>query len=87
MRIAYLIGHYPAVTHTFIQREIQQLRRQGFEIETYSIWRAREDQLLTRVDRAEHENTYRTAATATRRSTSAPTSVRHYDRRADTYER
>ena len=57
MRIAYLIGHYPAVTHTFIQREIQQLRRQGFEIETYSIWRAREDQLLTRVDRAEHENT------------------------------
>ena len=58
MRIAYLIGHYPAVTHTFIQREILQLRRQGFEIETYSIWRAREDQLLTRVDRAEHENTY-----------------------------
>jgi colanic acid/amylovoran biosynthesis glycosyltransferase len=58
MRIAYLIGHYPAVTHTFIQREIEELRRQGFEIETFSIWRAREDQLLTQVDRAEHENTY-----------------------------
>ena len=45
MRIAYLIGHYPAVTHTFIQREIEQIRRQGFEIETFSVWRATEDQL------------------------------------------
>jgi colanic acid/amylovoran biosynthesis glycosyltransferase len=58
MRIAYLIGHYPAVTHTFIQREIQQLRRQGFEIETFSVWRAGEDQRLTELDRAEHERTY-----------------------------
>jgi colanic acid/amylovoran biosynthesis glycosyltransferase len=58
MRIAYLIGHYPAVTHTFIQREIEQIRRQGFEIETYSVWRATEDQLLTGVDRDEHGRTY-----------------------------
>ena len=58
MRIAYLIGHYPAVTHTFIQREIEQIRRQGFEIETFSVWRATEDQLLTRVDRDEHARTY-----------------------------
>jgi colanic acid/amylovoran biosynthesis glycosyltransferase len=57
-RIAYLIGHYPAVTHTFIQREIHELRRQGFEIDTFSIWRARQDQLLARVDRAEHARTY-----------------------------
>src|SRR3954469_23999920 len=58
MRIAYLIGHYPAVTHTFIQREIHELRRQGFEIDTFSIWRTRQDQLLARVDRAEHARTY-----------------------------
>ena len=45
MRIAYLIGHYPAVTHTFILREIQQLRRQGFEIETFSVRRADEQDL------------------------------------------
>lgn len=58
MRIAYLIGHYPAVTHTFILREIQQLRRQGFEIETFSVWRANEQDLLTPVDRAEDARTY-----------------------------
>ena len=58
MRIAYLIGHYPAVTHTFILREIQQLRRQGFEIETFSVWRADEQDLLTPLDRAEDARTY-----------------------------
>ena len=58
MRIAYLVGHYPAVTHTFILREIQQLRREGFELETFSVWRAGEQDLLTPVDRAEDARTY-----------------------------
>jgi glycosyltransferase involved in cell wall biosynthesis len=58
MRIAYLIGHYPAITHTFILREIEQLRRLGFEIETFSVWRANEQDLLTPVDRAEDDRTY-----------------------------
>jgi colanic acid/amylovoran biosynthesis glycosyltransferase len=58
MRIAFLIGHYPAVTHTFIQREILELRRQGFEIETFSVWRADDDQVLTAVDREEQARTY-----------------------------
>jgi glycosyltransferase involved in cell wall biosynthesis len=58
IRLAYLIGHYPAVTHTFIQREIRQLRRQGIEIETFSIWRAGERDLLTPEDHAEHARTY-----------------------------
>ena len=58
MRIAYLIGHYPAITHTFIHREIQQLRRQGFEIDTFSVWRAGEADLLTPADRAEDARTY-----------------------------
>jgi colanic acid/amylovoran biosynthesis glycosyltransferase len=58
MRIAYLIGHYPAVTHTFIQREIEQIRRHGFEIRTFSVWRATDDQLLSGVDREEHARTY-----------------------------
>jgi colanic acid/amylovoran biosynthesis glycosyltransferase len=35
--LAYIIGHYPAVTHTFILREILQLRELGFEIQTASI--------------------------------------------------
>ena len=32
MRVAYLVNYYPAVTHTFIRREIHALERQGFEV-------------------------------------------------------
>ena len=32
MRVAYLINQYPAVSHTFIRREIQALERQGIEV-------------------------------------------------------
>ncbi len=37
MRIAYLINQYPAVSHTFIRREILALERQGFEVTRISI--------------------------------------------------
>jgi len=36
-RMGYLVSRYPAVSHTFILREVEQLRRQGFVIETASI--------------------------------------------------
>jgi hypothetical protein len=35
--MGYLISRYPAVSHTFILREVEALRRQGFVIETASI--------------------------------------------------
>jgi glycosyltransferase involved in cell wall biosynthesis len=35
--IGYLASQYPAVSHTFILREIEQLRRLGFEIRTASV--------------------------------------------------
>lgn len=35
--IAYLISRYPAFSHTFIEREIEELRSQGFSIEIASI--------------------------------------------------
>lgn len=35
--MAYLISRYPAVSHTFILREVQQLRAQGFRIVTASV--------------------------------------------------
>jgi len=35
--IAYLTGEYPKVSHTFIQREVAALRRQGLEIMTCAI--------------------------------------------------
>ncbi len=36
-RMAYLVSRYPTVTHTFILREIQQLRALGFDIDVISI--------------------------------------------------
>jgi colanic acid/amylovoran biosynthesis glycosyltransferase len=36
-RIAYLVSQYPAVNHTFILREILELRRLGFDIQVASI--------------------------------------------------
>ena len=36
-RLAYLVSQYPAITHTFILREIRALRALGFQIEAISI--------------------------------------------------
>jgi len=36
-RLAYLVSRYPAVSHTFILREVRQLRALGFDIEVASI--------------------------------------------------
>lgn len=38
-RIAYLTGEYPAVSHTFILREVEALRARGLEVLTCSIRR------------------------------------------------
>jgi glycosyltransferase involved in cell wall biosynthesis len=38
-KIAYLTGEYPAVSHTFILREVEALRRLGFDILTCSVRR------------------------------------------------
>jgi colanic acid/amylovoran biosynthesis glycosyltransferase len=35
--IAYLISRYPALSHTFILREVRELRNLGWEIETISV--------------------------------------------------
>ena len=37
MRIAYLVNQYPAVSHTFIRREILALEKQGHEVLRISI--------------------------------------------------
>lgn len=58
MRIAYLTGRYPAISHTFVLREVRALRELGVEIDTFSIWRSGADQLLSPTDVAENERTY-----------------------------
>ena len=37
LRLGYLVSQYPALSHTFVLREIIELRNQGFEIEVASI--------------------------------------------------
>ena len=58
MRVGYLLSHYPAVSHTFVLREIQALRKLGVEVETFSIHRTPSDQLLAEADRMEAARTY-----------------------------
>ena len=59
MKIAYLVGHYPAISHTFILREVQGLRARGVEIETISVHPVAEDELLNEADRREQASTSR----------------------------
>ncbi len=40
MRIAYVCSRYPAVSHTFIQREVAALRGFGMDVDTVAIRRA-----------------------------------------------
>jgi len=36
-KLAYLVSRFPAVSHTFIQREVEALRQEGFEISLFSV--------------------------------------------------
>jgi colanic acid/amylovoran biosynthesis glycosyltransferase len=58
MKIAYLVGHYPSISHTFILREVEGLRARGVELDTISVHRAAESQLLTGAAEREHASTY-----------------------------
>ncbi len=57
MKIAYLTSRYPAVSHTFIAREVAALRAAGHEIRTVSIRRVDPAGLLTESDRREAAST------------------------------
>jgi glycosyltransferase involved in cell wall biosynthesis len=58
MKLAYLCSLYPAVSNTFVLREVEALRRRGVEIDTYTIRRAKTDQLLADADRAAYQTTF-----------------------------
>jgi colanic acid/amylovoran biosynthesis glycosyltransferase len=57
MRIAYLINQYPAVSHSFIRREILALERLGFDVFRVSI-RGWNDALADPQDKQERERTH-----------------------------
>ena len=54
MKLAYLVSRYPAVSHTFVQREVAALRELGVEVDTFSV---RAGTALSDVDRAEARTT------------------------------
>lgn len=55
--IGYLTSQYPAASHTFIRREIEQLRLRGLTIQTYSIRRP-DATLSSPVDLQMRDETY-----------------------------
>lgn len=58
-RLAYLVSQYPAFSHTFVLREVDSLRSQGFEIHVASInLPDRPIAALTTIERTEAEATF-----------------------------
>jgi colanic acid/amylovoran biosynthesis glycosyltransferase len=58
MRVAYLAGRYPGISHTFIMREVRALRALNVEVDTFSVWPTDRGSLLARADNEEFETTY-----------------------------
>lgn len=57
LRVAYLVSRYPAVSHTFVRREIAALRRRGVDVHTFSVRRPGDDEVRSIADRAERDRT------------------------------
>lgn len=57
VRVAYLVSRYPAVSHTFIRREVAALRDRGLEVRTFSVRRPADSEVLSPDDRAERDRT------------------------------
>lgn len=52
-KTAYLVSKYPAVSHTFILREVRGLRHLGVHIETMTVRRPSPEELLSPLDHVE----------------------------------
>lgn len=70
-RLAYLMSHYPAISHAFVLREVEHLRATGLEVDTLSIHRAAEADLLSEADRAAAATTTSVLPTSARELLSA----------------
>jgi colanic acid/amylovoran biosynthesis glycosyltransferase len=56
--VAYVISRYPWLSHTFITREVAELRRLGMEIETVSVRAPAAEEVLSDADRCERRQTH-----------------------------
>jgi colanic acid/amylovoran biosynthesis glycosyltransferase len=55
--LAVVVSHYPALSHTFIRREVAALRGLGVPVQTCSLHRAEPSALIAETDRTEAECT------------------------------
>jgi glycosyltransferase involved in cell wall biosynthesis len=58
MRVAYVVSEYPAISHSFVMREVRALRDLGVEVHPFSIRRTPPDRLLSEADREEDRRTH-----------------------------
>jgi glycosyltransferase involved in cell wall biosynthesis len=66
-RVAYLMSHYPAISHAFVMREVEHVRAAGVDVHTLSIHRASPADLLSEADRLAAATTYSVLPTSVRR--------------------
>jgi colanic acid/amylovoran biosynthesis glycosyltransferase len=57
-RLAYLATLYPALSHSFVQREVEALRKRDLEIHTFALHGTNPEHVLTEADREAEGTTY-----------------------------
>jgi colanic acid/amylovoran biosynthesis glycosyltransferase len=58
MLIGYLVSQYPAASHTFIRREIDELRLRGLNVQTFSVRRPGPSERRTERDHSAFKETF-----------------------------
>ncbi|HZV74517.1 MAG TPA: glycosyltransferase family 4 protein [Conexibacter sp.] len=58
MKVAYVCNRYPAISNTFILREVRALRRRGVDVHTFTVRRPGREHILSQADREEDASTY-----------------------------
>ena len=58
MKVAYYASGYPSRSHTFIRREIAQLRKHGMDIKVFSTHKCQQHELLSDLDRDAYNETW-----------------------------
>lgn len=57
MKLAYFCSEYPSRSHTFIRREINEIRRRGASIDVYALRRPKYENLISELDHQEFQQT------------------------------
>jgi colanic acid/amylovoran biosynthesis glycosyltransferase len=58
IRLAYLVTHYPGLSHSFVQREVEALRARGLDIHTFAIHDSDPNHVFTQADRDADRSTF-----------------------------